>query len=58
MPTRQTDEQLLSRAKDLAGQITAEPKQITIFAAVLIADAIQFGLAQVVTELTAKRQSK
>jgi hypothetical protein len=41
-PNQQTDDELLERAKRLAGQIS-DPKVATIVSALLIAEAIRFG---------------
>jgi hypothetical protein len=41
-PNQQTDDELLERAKRLAGQIS-DPKVVTIVSALLIAEAILFG---------------
>jgi hypothetical protein len=41
-PNQQTDDELLERAKQLAGQIS-DPRVVTILSALLIAEAIRFG---------------
>ena len=45
-PNQQTDNELLERAKRLAGQIS-DPKVVTIVSALLIAEAIRFGSGRI-----------
>ena len=49
--------QLLEQAKHLAGQITvADQNAVTIFAALLIADAIRESIGQLTRVISAKRE--
>jgi hypothetical protein len=45
-PTQHADDELLERAKHLAGQFT-DPRIVTILSALLIADAINRGIGQI-----------
>jgi|GraSoi_2013_60cm_1033757.scaffolds.fasta_scaffold75364_1 hypothetical protein len=45
-PNQQTDNELLERAKRLAGQIS-DPKVVTIVSALLIAEAVRFGSGRI-----------
>jgi hypothetical protein len=45
-PNQQTDDELLERAKHLAGQIS-DPRVVTILSALLIAEAIRFGSGRI-----------
>ena len=53
-PIPVTDDQLLERAKQLAGQIV-EPKVATILSALLIAEAIRLGIGRFTEAMTQRR---
>jgi hypothetical protein len=54
-PTQQTDDELLERAKRLAGQFS-DPRIVTIVSALLVADAIHRGIGRI-TGVIATRQN-
>ena len=55
-PEQQADDELLERAKRLAGQFS-DPRIVTLLSALLIADAIQRGIGRI-TEVMSDRQTK
>src|SRR5260221_11851130 len=55
-PTQQTDDELLERAKRLAGQFS-DPRIVTILSALLIADSIHRGIGRI-TEVIATRDNR
>ena len=54
-PTQQTDDELLERAKRLAGQFS-DPRIVTILSALLIADSIHRGIGRI-PEVIATREN-
>ena len=54
-PDQLADDELLERAKRLAGQFT-DPKIVTLLSALVIADAIHRGIARL-TEATSIRRT-
>jgi len=55
-PTQQTDDELLERAKRLAGQFT-DPRIVTLLSALVVADAIHRGIGRI-TEVMAEGRTK
>ena len=55
-PTQQTDDELLERAKRLAGQFI-DPRIVTLLSALVIADAIHRGIGRI-TEVMAEGRTK
>ena len=55
-PEQQADDELLERAKRLAGQFS-DPRLVTLLSALLIADAIHRGIGRI-TEVMSDRQTK
>jgi hypothetical protein len=53
-PTQHADDELLERAKHLAGQFT-DPRIVTILSALLIADAMNRGIVQIGEALLDRR---
>ena len=53
-PTQRSDDELLERAKHLAGQFT-DPRIVTILSALLIADAINRGIVQIGEAISDRR---
>jgi hypothetical protein len=53
-PDQKADEELLERAKRLAGQFS-DPRIVTLLTALLIADAIHRGIGRI-TEVISTRQ--
>jgi len=53
-PEQQADDELLERAKRLAGQFS-DPRLVTLLSALLIADAIHRGIGRITEVITEKR---
>ena len=53
-PEQQADDELLERAKRLAGQFS-DPRIVTLLSALLIADAIHRGIGRITEVMAEKR---
>ena len=53
-PEQQADDELLERAKRLAGQFT-DPRLVTLLSALMIADAIHRGIGRITEAITSHR---
>jgi hypothetical protein len=53
-PEQQVDDELLERAKRLAGQFS-DPRLVTLLSALLIADAIHRGIGRITEVIAEKR---
>ena len=53
-PEQQADDELLERAKRLAGQFS-DPRLVTLLSALLIADAIHRGIGRITEAITSHR---